>query len=181
MGWIARLLGLERSRPLAGAYIALVDGARVPQLFLRLGVADDVDGRFDMIALVLGLALDRLDQLGDEGQAYAVALSERFVDDMDRSVRELGVGDLSVGKHVKHMASALEGRRHAYGSALAAADEEALQAALVRNLYRGTAPSSDMIAAACAVATGWHGALARMDAAAIASLAEPPALAAFLP
>jgi cytochrome b pre-mRNA-processing protein 3 len=181
MGFIARLFGLERSNAAQTAYIALVEAARSPVLFQRLAVRDDVDGRFDMIALTLGLTLDRLDRLGPGALPLAVALKECFVDDMDRSVREMGVGDLSVGKHVQRMAQALEGRRQAYGEALAQGDMAALQDALLRNLYRGAAPPADALAHAVALCRGWQSRLAGCDAAVIANLTQPLGLEALLP
>lgn len=181
MGLLKRILGLGGDARAATVYAALVEAARVPALFKAMGVGDDIDGRFDMIALVLGLAIDRLDRLGSPGEPLALALTERFVDDMDRNVRELGVGDLSVGKHVKRMAEALEGRRSGYGTALVLADQAALREALVRNLYRGNAPSPSALDAAAAVASGWHDRLAAMTCEDIAAIASPPRLESWLP
>ena len=103
-----------------------------------------VDGRFDMIAAVLAMVMLRLE--GDPaGVPGATHLAEAFVDDMDPQLREIGIGDLLVGKHIGRMMGMLGGRLGAYRDGLAAGD---LKPALVRNLYRGEAPG-DARAGAC--------------------------------
>ena len=88
--------------------------------------------------LHLALVMRRLDLLGDDGHMIAHQTVGVFVDDMDRTVREMGIGDLSVGKHVKRMVCALYGRLAAYDSALQSLpDEGPLMEALGRNLYAG--------------------------------------------
>jgi cytochrome b pre-mRNA-processing protein 3 len=105
-------------------------------------VADSVDGRFDMIAAILAVVMLRLES-DPAGVAAATHLSEAFVDDMDPQLREIGIGDLLVGKHVGRMMGMLGGRLGAYRDGLAAGD---LKPALVRNLYRGEAPDSAALA-----------------------------------
>lgn len=126
----------------AALYAALVARARQPHWYLDGAIADSVDGRFDMIAAVLAIVMLRLE--GDPaGVAAATYLSEAFVDDMDPQLREIGIGDLLVGKHVGRMMGMLGGRLGAYRAGLAADD---LKPALVRNLYRGEAPDSAALA-----------------------------------
>jgi len=121
----------------AALYAAVVARARQPHWYLDGAVADTVDGRFDMIAAVLAMVMLRLE--GDPaGIPAATHLSEAFVDDMDPQLREIGIGDLLVGKHVGRMMGMLGGRLGAYRDGLAAGD---IKPALVRNLYRGTAPA----------------------------------------
>src|SRR3546814_4112085 len=122
-------------------YGAVVEYARAPRWYVEGGVEDSVDGRFDMLALVMTLVLLRLDSEGEPLRQAAVDLTERFIDDMDGQLRQIGIGDFVVGKHVGKMMGALGGRRAAYGPALAG--EGDLDAALVRNLYRGNAPRSE--------------------------------------
>lgn len=98
------------------------------------GVPDTVDGRFDLIVLHTYIVLDRLRAEGEAGRKLSQQLFDTLFDDMDRSLREMGVGDLSVGKHVKRMASGFYGRMKAYDEARAAGDE-ALAEALRRNVY----------------------------------------------
>lgn len=118
---------------LAPLYAAVVARGREPHWYLDGKVPDTQDGRFDMIAAVLSIVLLRLekDDLAQEG----VWLTELFVDDMEAQLRQLGVGDVVVGKHIGRMMSALGGRLSAYRPALD--KEDGLADALARNLYRG--------------------------------------------
>lgn len=127
-------------------YGLVVERARDPDFYTRLGVADTVDGRFDMIALHAFLLLHRLKA---EDSAAAAGLAQALFDlmfgDMDRNLREMGVGDLSVGRKVKDMAKAFNGRVAAYDAGLAAGGDAALRDALARNLYRGADPGLDRL------------------------------------
>lgn len=116
-------------------YEAIVAAARQPTPYADWGVPDTVDGRFDMISLYLFLVLDRLK--GAEGD-FRQKLTDAFFADMDRSLREMGVGDLSVAKKVRKMAEVFYGRVAAYDVALTEG-REALAAALARNVYAGAA------------------------------------------
>lgn len=113
-------------------YIALVGQARQPFFYEKLQVPDTLDGRFDMIVLHVFLITQRLKPRHRE---LANQIIDVMMDDMDRSLREVGVGDMSVGKKVKHMADALNGRMQIYGEAIE--DDAALRDALTRNVYRG--------------------------------------------
>lgn len=117
-------------------YQAVVARGRDPDWYLAGAVPDTIDGRFDMIATVLALVLVRLEK--DPAAAAAIArLTERFVTDMDGQLRQIGIGDVVVGKHVGKMMGMLGGRLGAYRDGLAAGD---LKPALTRNLYCGQAP-----------------------------------------
>ncbi len=150
---LARLFGRAPHRDAAAKlYAALGTQARSPALFESLGVPDTLDGRFDALCLHVALAMRRLGREADgPGREIGRHLYDCMFEDMDASLRELGVGDLGVGKRVREMAEGLMGRIAAYGAALDAADEAALQAAVGRNLY-GTldrpAPESLAIVAA---------------------------------
>lgn len=129
---------VERERAHA-LYITLVDQARNPFFYERGGVPDTLDGRFELIVLHLFLVLDRLKaEPTAEHERVGQELLEVFFDDMDRSLREIGVGDMGIGRRITRMADALYGRIGAYEQAIgeAAATEDALR----RNLY-GTAQS----------------------------------------
>ncbi|MEE8202677.1 MAG: ubiquinol-cytochrome C chaperone family protein [Alphaproteobacteria bacterium] len=141
-------------------YGRAVEQARQPAFYRDHAVPDTLDGRFDMIALHVALVLRRLSREGAEGEALGQAVFDAMMDDMDRSLREMGVGDLGVGRRVKAMASAVYGRAAAYGAALAA-DDGALADALRRNLY-GTVDAAEKDVAA--VATYVRGAAAALDA-----------------
>lgn len=141
MGFWQRWFGQDDRRRLVPLYRAIIAEARDPAWYRDGGVSDTLDGRFDMLALVMALVLDRLHAAGDGGQVDSVALTEVFIDDMDGQLREIGIGDLVVGKQVGKMMGMLGGRIGAYRDALAAGDDAALDEALVRNLYRGERPA----------------------------------------
>jgi cytochrome b pre-mRNA-processing protein 3 len=117
-------------------YRAIVAAARQEKYYADWGVPDTLDGRFDMIVLHLFLVLERLK--GDEHQAFRQDLTDFFFRDMDRSLREMGVGDLAVGKKVRKMAEVFYGRITAY--AAAAESEDKLTEALTRNVFAGATP-----------------------------------------
>ena len=114
----------------------LVGLAREPAWYARAGVADSVTGRFDMVCVVLALVLLRME--GEPGLAREMALlTELFVTDMDAQLRESGVGDVVVGKHIGRLMGALGGRLGALREALAVdrpAGDAALEKALARNI-----------------------------------------------
>lgn len=142
MSFLTRLF---RSRPdprdaMRPLWHRIVEIAREPHWYAKGGVADNVAGRFDMITAVLAAVLIRLEREPDS-MNQSVWLTELFVQDMDGQLREAGIGDVVVGKHIgKHMA-VLGGRLGAYRNALAAGGPE-LDAAIARNvtLTDGTSP-----------------------------------------
>ena len=138
MGWFDRLIG-KRDEETLPLYNAIVGRAREPHWYVDGAVPDTVDGRFDMIAAVLGMVLLRLES-DPSSAAPAAQLTERFVDDMDGQLRELGVGDIVVGKHIGKMMAMLGGRLGAYRDGIAG---DRLGDALVRNLYRGVSPGPE--------------------------------------
>ena len=128
---------------LRALYAAIVAAARRPDWYERGHVPDTLDGRFDMVAAVLALVLLRFERAGEAGCAPAARLTELFVDDMDGQLRQIGVGDVVVGKHVGQMMSALGGRIGAYRDGFAEGGD--LGGALVRNLWRGESPGEAAI------------------------------------
>ncbi|HWA42889.1 MAG TPA: ubiquinol-cytochrome C chaperone family protein [Hypericibacter adhaerens] len=140
MSWLSRLFRSDPSAtPAERLYAALVEQARQPAFFREGRVPDSLDGRFEMLTLHAFLVLRRLRAEGPAGAALAQRLFDRMFVDMDESLREIGVGDLSVGKRVKAMAKAFYGRSAAYEAALSDPAGSALADALARNLY-GTLP-----------------------------------------
>lgn len=119
----------EALRPL---WHRVVELSRTPELYRDDGVADTVAGRFDMIAALLALVLLRMerDQMLTE---ESVLLTELFVADMDAQLRETGVGDIVVGKHVGKLVSVLGGRLGAFREALKDNEPGPFEAALERN------------------------------------------------
>jgi cytochrome b pre-mRNA-processing protein 3 len=155
LGWWGRLFGERRDEALP-LYNAVVTRGRAEHWYLAGAVPDTVDGRFDMIAAVLALVLVRLEH-EPAAAALSAHLTERFVDDMDGQLRQMGIGDIVVGKHIGKMMSMLGGRIGAYRDGLATGD---LAPALVRNLYRGTAPAPAALAQVARDLTALHAALA---------------------
>ena len=125
----------------ARLYDLAAAAARNPDLFDRLGVPDTVDGRFDALVYHVFALYHGLDERDDPvARELQTTLQERMITDFDRSLREAGVGDLSVGKKVKAMAQAYRGRFEAYRDGLAG--ERDLREALARNLFRAESPDS---------------------------------------
>jgi cytochrome b pre-mRNA-processing protein 3 len=124
-------------RPGFVLYGVAVAAARDPWLYTALGVPDTLDGRFDLIGVHAFVLIHHLRFLPDPGPALAQAVFDAMFSDMDQALRELGVGDLSVGRRVRAMWEAFHGRSRAYEAALASADNAALPTALARNVWRG--------------------------------------------
>ncbi|MBT5434884.1 MAG: ubiquinol-cytochrome C chaperone family protein [Alphaproteobacteria bacterium] len=117
-------------------YDMLVAQAREPSFYTDRKVPDTLDGRFEMVVLHALLVMRQLRGLGDSGEEAAQKLFDLMFADFDRALRELGVGDLSVGRRMKKMAQAFYGRAAAFDEALAEAPAgEALARFLERNTY----------------------------------------------
>lgn len=114
-------------------YVAIVAQARTPIFYARLHVPDTVDGRFDMILLHAFMVMLCLRDGNDESRQLSQALYDVMFVDMDRAVREMGIGDLSVRKHIRRMMKAYNGRMAAYESALS--DPAMMKDVLRRNVY----------------------------------------------
>lgn len=145
MSFLHHWFGKGRPNPknaLLPLYQAVVAKAREPHWYEAGGVPDSVDGRFEMITAILGLVELRLERDGDQAQNM-VYLTEIFVDDMDGQLREFGIGDMIVGKHIGKIMAAFGGRMGAYRDTLG--DAEGLKAALVRNLFRGIDPGTTQL------------------------------------
>ena len=128
-------------------YGAIVAQARLPEFYEEFGVADTVEGRFDMIVLHLAMVVRRLKR-EPQGAALGRALLDAFGRDMDHNLREMGVGDLAVPKQMKRMMEAFHGRARSYAGALCGADPTALEQALARNVFGGDgAPGAARLAA----------------------------------
>lgn len=149
---LRNLISRRRDRPeTRHLYAAIVVQARHPDFYRNHGVPDSLDGRFDMVILHAYLVMHRLNAMGGAGAGLAQSLFDFLFDDMDANLREIGVGDLSVGKRVKAMAKAFYGRSAAYDAGLAEPTDAPLLAALRRNLY-GTVPDEPPPAALAAMA-----------------------------
>ena len=146
MSLMKRLFGKAEPDPklqLVPLYNHIVAKAREPHWYVEGQVPDSIDGRFDMIAAILSLVLLRLE--GDKTHAQDMAyLTEVFVDDMDGQLREVGIGDMIVGKHVGRIMGAFGGRLGAFRQVLS--DATTLDDVILRNIYRAEAADQNALA-----------------------------------
>jgi cytochrome b pre-mRNA-processing protein 3 len=124
-----------KEKPERRLYEAIVAAARHVRFYQELGVEDSIDGRFEMIVLHLFLVLERLKSEGVEDLRQN--LTDEFFTDMDGSLRELGVSDVTVGKKVRKLAESYYGRVLAYDKALS--DPQLLEETVSRNVYSAKA------------------------------------------
>ena len=144
MSLIQRIFGETKQRaPLQPLYDAVVARGRDPAWYRDGRVPDTLDGRFDMIAAILSLVLLRLEKEGESAKGPSVLLTEIFIEDMDGTLRQLGIGDYVVGKHVGRMMSAVGGRLTAFRAGLAAGS---LAEAVTRNVFHEAPPSAEAAA-----------------------------------
>lgn len=139
---IARLFRPDPREALRPLWHAIVERSRDPAWYREGGVADTVAGRFDMIAAILAIVLLRIEPEADTA-GQQVLLTELFVADMDAQLRQTGVGDPVIGKHVGRLVSALGGRLGGFRTALPHGGAE-WTAAVERNvsLRDGAAPDT---------------------------------------
>jgi cytochrome b pre-mRNA-processing protein 3 len=136
-----------REKRAAALYAAAVAQARQSAFYTALAVPDTLEGRFELVVLHVHLLCRRLGKLGAEGQGLAQALFDAMFHDMDRNLRELGVGDPSIPRRIKAMLEAYYGRIKAYDAALAAGGD-ALAGAIARNVYNAESASPATLAVA---------------------------------
>lgn len=122
-------------------YIACVNGARNPFLYTTCAVADDGNGRFEMVMLHVALLLRRMRAKAPQFEHESLHLVEAFFRDMDHNFREMGIGDLRVGGKVKGCVGILYGRCNAYDTALSS--NTGLEDALRRNVFAVTGTAND--------------------------------------
>lgn len=136
LSWIKHSLGMKPAYNPGPLGDAVILAARRPVFYTEFGVPDTFDGRFELVALHAQLLFRRLKRDGAEGAATTQAVFDYFTSHFDEALREIGVGDMSVGKRVKTMASGFYGRLSAYEAGWAADDGGVeMAAALRRNLY----------------------------------------------
>ena len=131
---------LLRPRPAVAAgralYARAVEQARAPGLYADLGAPDTVEGRFELYSLHVVLLLDRLRGHGDVAADVSQVLFDTYVKGLDAALREMGVGDLSVGRKMRKLGEAFYGRGKSYEVAFTALPDQApLEALLTRTVY----------------------------------------------
>lgn len=127
------------TEPVYAVYSAIVAQSRQPRFYADWLVPDTVTGRFDMISLHLALLFRRLRAEAGERKDFSQAVFDLFFKDMDRSLREMGVGDLGVPKKIQKMGSIFFGLLAALNEAMDRNDAAALEAVLARNIFDGAA------------------------------------------
>jgi cytochrome b pre-mRNA-processing protein 3 len=131
-----------RRRIAAALYRDLVNQARTPIFYRDLGVPDTPEGRFEMVGLHVALVVRRLSRAGSAGSALGQELFDQMFADLDESLRRIGIGDLSVGKHVKRLAGNFYARLKALDEAMAG-DPSGLRPMLRTNVYHGGAAPTE--------------------------------------
>jgi cytochrome b pre-mRNA-processing protein 3 len=149
--WSDRVLGpfrRHRARDEAARqlYRALVEQARQPVFYSEWGVPDSRDGRLQLVSLHAILMMRRLRDEGPAGRELAQSLFDLMFQDVDRHLREWGVGDLSVGKQVKQLAQSFLGHAAALDPPLATGDSDRLARVLRRNVYSEVAAPESGVA-----------------------------------
>jgi cytochrome b pre-mRNA-processing protein 3 len=157
LSFLSSLFGGGDRQAVRPLYEAAVAAARLPSWYREGGVPDTIDGRFDMLSAVLALILIRLEDSGEAARRPAVLLTEAFVDDMDGTLRQIGIGDVVVGKRVGKMMGALGGRAGAFRRGLAG--EEDFVAAVRRNVFRDEPPAPPAVDLVAGRLRAFHDAL----------------------
>ena len=126
-------------RTIAALYGAIVAQARDERFYRDYAVPDTVLGRFDMVLLHLVLVLRRLHEGNADQRALAQNLFDAFCRDIDHNLREMGISDQGLPKHMQRVGEAFYGRAQAYEAALADSHDGALGEVLARNVYAAMA------------------------------------------
>src|ERR1700739_4117771 len=119
-------------------HAAAVAQARRPALYARMGAPDTIEGRFELLCAHVILLLDRLK--GEPGSLAETrqALFDVFVSHLDGAMREMGVGDLAMGKRMRRLAEAFYGRLQAYEAAFNVLPERgSLESVVARTILDG--------------------------------------------
>lgn len=132
-------------------YASAAVQARDPAFYQGGGVPDTPEGRFELYSLHVVLILHRLKEQGSQAAETAQAVYEAYRLNLDDALRELGVGDLSVGKKLRKLFEAFYGRIRSYDAALGPpVDRPALEALIARTVLAGVegaapAPLADYV------------------------------------
>jgi cytochrome b pre-mRNA-processing protein 3 len=137
----ARLTGEpRRGQPLFGL---AVREARRPHWFVQGQVPDTVNGRFAVLATVVALMMIRLEREGGEGEQASVALAERLVESLDTEIREMGLGDPTLGKQVRKLVGAVSARVERWRALVNS--EDSWSGEVRQSLYLGEQSETDAV------------------------------------
>ena len=132
--------GLFAQRPAYAAgqalYAAAAVQARQPALYRGGGVPDTIEGRFELYLVHVALLVNRLRGEGARARETNQVLFDAFLKGLDDALREMGVGDLSVGKKMRRLGEAFYGRAKGLAAALEpGADPAALSSLIGRTVF----------------------------------------------
>lgn len=116
---------------------AAVRQSRAPALYRDMGAPDTIEGRFELMTLHVVLLIDRLKGTSAHGEAVRQGLFDAYVSQLDGAIREMGVGDLAVGKRMRKLGEAFYGRARAYDAAFAGLPDEADLAGALERMVLG--------------------------------------------
>ncbi len=144
------ILSFFRKKPdeqkVRDVYSSIVAQSRQKLFYADWGVADSINGRFDMISLHMCLVLRRLKSPEPAEKQFSQALFDLFFLDMDHSLREMGAGDMAVPKRIQKMGELFYGLLDSLSRALDEGDMDALKGSLMRNVYEGIeTPSLELL------------------------------------
>ncbi|HWD67803.1 MAG TPA: ubiquinol-cytochrome C chaperone family protein [Caulobacteraceae bacterium] len=116
---------------------------RAPALYSSLGAPDTVEGRFELLTLHVILLVDVMRDLGAEAAPSSQSLFDAYVRDLDGALREMGVGDLTVGKRMRALGRAFYGRAAAWRAAfMALPDRTEIETLVSRTILAGDGAAS---------------------------------------
>ena len=136
---IARVFSNSHKReldPYQKAYYKCLEASRRQEFYTEFEVADTFDGRFDMLCLIISIYMQKLSQDKEKTKQFSQNLFDAMFKDIDLTLREMGAGDLGVGKRVKAMSESFMGRLTKYSESVENKDATMLADILSRNLYR---------------------------------------------
>src|SRR4029078_7804950 len=119
---------------IASLYGAIVAQARAPAFYRLYAVPAAVAGRLEMLMLHVFLVLRRLRDESGTALQLGQGIFDHFCQDMDDSMREMGVGDLAVPRKMRRIGQAFYERQTAYERALAQPQNNGLGSVIRRNL-----------------------------------------------
>jgi cytochrome b pre-mRNA-processing protein 3 len=162
-------------------YRQIAERARRPVLYTLYAVPDTLDGRFEMLCLHAYAVFHCIKGKCTDAETLSQAIYDAMFTDLDGALRELGVADLGVGRRIKAMTEALNGRMQAYDRGFAVEGNEELEQAVRRNVYGTTMPAADQVHGMTEYLRSIRSALAQASfedlrsGRVMSSLPEPPA------
>jgi cytochrome b pre-mRNA-processing protein 3 len=124
--------------PAERLHASAVAAARDGKLYAEMGAPDSVEGRFELLTLHVILLVERLRAEAGAGEGLRQALFDAYVSHLDGAMREMGVGDLAMGKRMRKLGEAFYGRAASYAAAFALLpDLTELKSILSRTVFEG--------------------------------------------